>query len=75
MTSTNYTLLSIEGNIGGGKSTLLQNLKEYYKDIYTVLFIDEPVSTWEQINVLFKIVNKCLDNLFYKLIHLFYIIL
>ena len=49
MTSTNYTLLSIEGNIGGGKSTLLQNLKEYYKDIYTVLFIDEPVSTWEQI--------------------------
>ena len=49
MTTSNYTLLSIEGNIGGGKSTLLQELKEYYKDIYTVLFIDEPVTTWEKI--------------------------
>ena len=28
------TILSIEGNIGSGKSTVINNLKEYYKNNY-----------------------------------------
>jgi deoxyadenosine/deoxycytidine kinase len=49
MTPNNYQILSIEGNIGGGKSTLLDALKKYYENHYIVLFVDEPVKTWEKI--------------------------
>jgi len=49
-TSTvNYKFVSIEGNIGGGKSTLLKKMREYYENNYTVLFVDEPVQDWEKI--------------------------
>ena len=49
MSSPNYQILSIEGNIGGGKSTLLESLKRYYENDKTVLFVDEPVKEWEKI--------------------------
>ena len=39
-------IISIEGNIGSGKSTFLQLLKENIKD---VLFLDEPVEEWNNI--------------------------
>lgn len=50
----NITIVSIEGNIGSGKSTLMANLKKYYQskqdDIVTnILFLKEPVDEWEQI--------------------------
>ena len=35
-------LISIEGNIGSGKSTLV----EYLKSIGTYVFVDEPVNEW-----------------------------
>jgi deoxyadenosine/deoxycytidine kinase len=35
-------LISIEGNIGSGKSTLV----EYLKSLGTYLFVDEPVNEW-----------------------------
>jgi len=41
------TLLSIEGNIGSGKSTILKLLK--LKSDESVIFIDEPVSEWQKI--------------------------
>ena len=41
-------VVSIEGNIGVGKSTLLRALKERYAKDDTVCFVDEPVATWEQ---------------------------
>lgn len=44
----NFTLISIEGNIGSGKSTLMKNLKEYYKNNDHVLFLKEPVDEWEK---------------------------
>ena len=37
-------LISIEGNIGSGKSTVLEYLKTL-KD-YNIIFVDEPVSEW-----------------------------
>lgn len=49
----NITIVSIEGNIGSGKSTLMANLKKYYEmnadDQTNILFLKEPVDEWEQI--------------------------
>lgn len=45
-------ILSIEGNIGSGKSTFLKHLKsnlDIVDDKYKIIFIDEPVSSWENI--------------------------
>ena len=47
--STNYKILSIEGNIGSGKSTLLENLRSYYTTDDRVIFLREPVDDWEKI--------------------------
>ena len=43
MKETDTILISIEGNIGSGKSTILNHLKETYPH-WT--FVDEPVDTW-----------------------------
>ena len=42
-------LYSIEGNIGSGKSSLIQELKKEYKDNKKILFLEEPVKIWETI--------------------------
>ena len=42
-------LVSIEGNIGAGKSTLIQKLQEKYKDRSDILFIQEPIDIWNTI--------------------------
>lgn len=44
----NY-IYSIEGNIGSGKSTLVDVLKKYYENNENVIFMDEPVTMWESI--------------------------
>uniref|UniRef100_A0A6C0ASB7 Deoxynucleoside kinase domain-containing protein n=1 Tax=viral metagenome TaxID=1070528 RepID=A0A6C0ASB7_9ZZZZ len=47
-------ILSCEGNIGAGKSTILSNLQTYlekHNEIrYRVLFMKEPVEQWEAID-------------------------
>jgi len=47
--SSNFSIISIEGNIGSGKSTLMENLKEYYKDNSEIIFLREPVDEWSKI--------------------------
>ena len=44
-------IVSVEGNIGSGKSTILRALRACYPDIQgvPVVYLDEPVSQWEQI--------------------------
>ena len=42
-------IISIEGNIGSGKSTLLRELKLYFKDNDDIIFLEEPVSHWDNI--------------------------
>lgn len=42
-------IYSIEGNIGSGKSTLVNILKDIFKNDNTVVFMDEPVGIWESI--------------------------
>lgn len=38
-------IISIDGNIGAGKTTFLQKIKETYPDFH---YIDEPVEVWTQ---------------------------
>jgi deoxyadenosine/deoxycytidine kinase len=40
---------SIEGNIGTGKSTFLEKLKQHYKDDEDVCFLEEPTQVWDTI--------------------------
>ena len=37
-------LISIEGNIGSGKSTIIEYLKTLQND--KIIFVDEPVNEW-----------------------------
>jgi|TARA_B100001059_G_scaffold165977_1_gene165555 deoxyadenosine/deoxycytidine kinase len=45
-------IISIEGNIGSGKSTLVNTLKSklktitYNGEVYPIIYIDEPVKVW-----------------------------
>lgn len=43
----NIQIISIEGNIGSGKSTLVNNLKTFYDT--NVYFLEEPVNDWVEI--------------------------
>jgi len=47
--SRNIEIISIEGNIGSGKSTILAELKQRYADNVRVIFVREPVDEWENI--------------------------
>ena len=42
-------LVSIDGNIGSGKSTTWEMLKEQYKDREDVHFVEEPVDSWRNV--------------------------
>jgi deoxyadenosine/deoxycytidine kinase len=42
-------IYSLEGNIGSGKTTFLNVLKEYYKNNKNFVFLQEPVSDWNEI--------------------------
>ena len=42
-------IITLEGNIGAGKSTLLEKLQEKYQNDSSIIFLKEPVDTWEQI--------------------------
>ena len=43
------TILSIEGNIGSGKSTIINYLKTNYSKNENIIFLPEPVEEWEKI--------------------------
>ena len=42
-------IISIDGNIGSGKSTLMGELKTYFSSNKNVVFLKEPVDEWETI--------------------------
>lgn len=43
------SVVSLEGNIASGKSTLLEKLREVYKNYPNILFVKEPVDEWEKV--------------------------
>jgi deoxyadenosine/deoxycytidine kinase len=43
------TLVSFDGDIGSGKSTMMKKAEEYYKNNANVIFAEEPVRKWNQI--------------------------
>ena len=45
----NPIIISIEGNIGSGKSTLVDRLKHLYQSKDDIFFLQEPVDTWNTI--------------------------
>lgn len=51
MTNTNETpiIISIEGNIGSGKSTLVEHLKKRFGNDPKICFLDEPIAVWNTI--------------------------
>ena len=48
-TLNTHKLISIDGNIGSGKSTLMEALKQKFKGNKNVVFLREPVDEWDQI--------------------------
>ena len=40
------SIISIDGNIGSGKSTLIEYLKKNCKDNKNITFLEEPVNKW-----------------------------
>ena len=54
-------IISVEGNIGSGKSTILNILRKKYENNDRVIFVDEPVSEWDDI----KKDGKSILELFY----------
>ena len=42
-------IISVEGNIGAGKTTIIDNLEKYYENDSSVIFIREPVDIWQSI--------------------------
>lgn len=42
-------ILSIEGNIGAGKSTIIEKLKDFMGDTHGIVFLKEPLDIWEGI--------------------------
>ena len=44
-------IFSIEGNIGSGKSTLVEYLKEHLKNLgdYKICYLQEPVDIWNTV--------------------------
>jgi deoxyadenosine/deoxycytidine kinase len=42
-------IISLEGNIGAGKSTIYHKLQQYYSGNKDIVFMDEPVNLWNNI--------------------------
>jgi deoxyadenosine/deoxycytidine kinase len=42
-------VISIDGNIGAGKTTLFRELQSRFRNRKNFVFLDEPVSTWQTI--------------------------
>ena len=45
----NMFIISVEGNIGSGKSTFLDMLKMKYANNQDIVFLDEPLDAWSKI--------------------------
>lgn len=49
MSQSKVILVSFDGNIGSGKSTMMKKAHEFYRSNSNVIFAEEPVEKWNQI--------------------------
>ena len=42
-------IISIEGNMGAGKTTFIKTLQDYFKNKCSIYILEEPVSLWQSI--------------------------
>ena len=49
MSQTKVILVSFDGNIGSGKSTMMKKAHEFYRNSANVIFAEEPIGKWNQI--------------------------
>jgi deoxyadenosine/deoxycytidine kinase len=47
--STKPIIISIEGNIGSGKTTIIENLEKNLEHDTSILFLREPLDVWESV--------------------------
>ena len=47
--SQQVKIISIDGNIGSGKSTLMERLRKHFSNNTNIVFLKEPVDEWETI--------------------------
>ena len=45
----NKIIISIDGNIGSGKSTFFNQLKDKLNNRKDILFLEEPVDSWDKV--------------------------
>ena len=57
-------IISLDGNIGAGKSTILNHIKELYENQTDIVFLPEPVSEWETIRD--RVSNETALEAFYR---------
>jgi deoxyadenosine/deoxycytidine kinase len=53
-TQKNVSIIYITGNIAAGKSTLMSKLAEHFKNVKTMHFRPEKVSTWQYLEGLYR---------------------
>jgi deoxyadenosine/deoxycytidine kinase len=49
MSQPKVILVSFDGNIGSGKSTMMKKAHEFYRNSANVIFAEEPIGKWNQI--------------------------
>jgi deoxyadenosine/deoxycytidine kinase len=49
MSQSKVILVSFDGNIGSGKSTMMKKAHEFYRNYENVIFAEEPVEKWKLI--------------------------
>ncbi|MEI7475764.1 MAG: deoxynucleoside kinase [bacterium] len=49
MSQSKVILVSFDGNIGSGKSTMMKKAHEFYRNSSNVIFAEEPVEKWKLI--------------------------
>ena len=49
MSQSKVILVSFDGNIGSGKSTMMKKAHEFYRNRENVIFAEEPIGKWNQI--------------------------
>jgi deoxyadenosine/deoxycytidine kinase len=49
MSQSKVILVSFDGNIGSGKSTMMKKAHDFYRNSANVIFAEEPIGKWNQI--------------------------